>query len=201
MSIGRIGEYFDERAGGWDAQSEAAGGKHLAIARLAGVHEGARVLDIGCGTGIMERAYLELGASRILALDLSQGMIEHARAKFADVARAQLEFACADVLQLDTNERFDIVVAYNAYPHILDREALVERVSDLLVPEGRFLVAHGMGRKALDAHHAHVPANVSRELLPAREEATCWESRFDIDEVADTPFVYFFGGAKRRTSD
>lgn len=198
MSIGTIGEYFDERAGNWDAQSEAASSKHVTIARLAGVHEGSRVLDIGCGTGIMERAYLELGAAHILALDMSQKMVDAARVKFADVAPEILEFACADVLELETSERFDCVVVYNAYPHILDRAALVQHVGDLLVPGGRFLVAHGMGRAALDAHHASVPESVSRELLPAREEAAHWEAQFEIDEVADTPFIYFFGGSKRK---
>lgn len=197
MSIGKIGAYFDERAATWNEQAEPAGTKHLMIAQLAGVHEGSRVLDVGCGTGIMERAYLELGAASIVGLDLSEAMLACARASFSDVPAERLRFECHDILDFTSNEPFDVVVIYNAYPHILDKEALVEATASLLVPGGRFLVAHGMSRATLNAHHANVPHDVTSDLLPAQEAALDWQGAFDIDMVADTPFTYFFGGSKR----
>lgn len=204
MSIGAIGSYFDSCADGWDASSEAAGSKHLAIARLAGVCPGARVLDIGCGTGIMERAYMELGASQIVALDMSEKMIAHAKQNFADVPETQLRFECADVIEYsreaaaNPDKLFDAFVIYNAYPHIADKTELMIAAFDLLKPDGRFLVAHGMGREALNAHHANVPENVTSELRSAKREAGAWESMFEIDMLADTPYIYFFGGGKRQ---
>ena len=197
MSIGKIGVYFDERAANWNEQAEPAGTKHLMIAQLAGVHEGSRVLDVGCGTGIMERAYLELGAASIVGLDLSEAMLACARTSFSDVPAERLRFECHDILDFTSNEPFDVVVIYNAYPHILDKEAFVEATASLLVPGGRFLVAHGMSRETLNAHHANVPADVTSDLLPAQEAALDWQGAFDIDMVADTPFTYFFGGSKR----
>lgn len=197
MSIGKIGVYFDERAANWNEQAEPAGTKHLMIAQLAGVREGSRVLDVGCGTGIMERAYLELGAASIVGLDLSEAMLACARASFSDVPAERLRFECHDILDFTSNEPFDVVVIYNAYPHILDKEALVEATASLLVPGGRFLVAHGMSRETLNAHHANVPADVTSDLLPAREALRIWQDAFAVDMVADTPFTYFFGGSKR----
>ena len=197
MSIGTIGAYFDERAANWNEQAEPAGTKHLMIAQLAGVHEGSRVLDVGCGTGIMERAYLELGAASIVGLDLSEAMLACARASFSGVPAERLRFECHDILDFTSNEPFDVVVIYNAYPHILDKEALVEATASLLVPGGRFLVAHGMSRATLNAHHANVPADVTSDLLPAREALRIWQDAFAVDMVADTPFTYFFGGSKR----
>lgn len=196
MSIGKIGAYFDERAANWNEQAEPAGPKHLMVAQLAGVHEGSRVLDVGCGTGIMERAYLELGAASIVALDLSEEMLACARASFADVDSERLHFECRDILDFTSDDPFDVVVIYNAYPHILDKEALVKATASLLVPGGRFLVAHGMSRTMLNAHHANVPADVTSDLLPARNAALDWQGAFDIDMMADTPFTYFFGGSK-----
>lgn len=197
MSIGKIGAYFDERAADWNVQAEPAGTKHLMIAQLAGVHEGSRVLDVGCGTGIMEQAYLDLGASSIVALDVSEKMLEYARETFSSIPQERLRFECQDVIGYETDEPFDIVVIYNAYPHILDKEALVEATASLLVPGGRFLVAHGMNRTTLNAHHANVPHDVTSDLLPAQEAALDWQDAFDIDMMADTPFTYFFGGSKR----
>lgn len=197
MSIGKIGVYFDERAKNWNEQAEPAGPKHLMIAQLAGVREGSRVLDVGCGTGIMERAYLELGASSIVALDLSEKMLDCARDTFAAVPEERLRFECRDILDYTSDGLFDTVVIYNAYPHILDKGALVNACASQLEPRGRFLVAHGMSRATLNAHHANVPADVTSDLLPARESALDWQDAFDIDMIADTPFTYFFGGSKR----
>ncbi len=197
MSIGEIGSYFDERAANWNEQAEPAGPKHLMVAQLAGVHKGLRVLDVGCGTGIMERAYLELEAASIIALDLSEEMLARARTDFADVDPERLCFECRDILDFTSDEPFDVVVIYNAYPHILDKKALVKATASLLVPGGRFLVAHGMSRTTLNAHHANVPADITSDLLPAQEAALDWQNAFDIDMIADTPFTYFFGGSKR----
>lgn len=197
MSIGKIGVYFDERAATWNEQAEPVGPKHLMIAQLAGVREGSRVLDVGCGTGIMERAYLELEAASIVGLDLSEAMLACARASFSDAPAERLRFECHDILDFTSDEPFDVVVIYNAYPHILDKEALVEATASLLVPGGRFLVAHGMSRATLNAHHANVPHDVTSDLLPAQEAALDWQDVFDIDMMADTSFTYFFGGSKR----
>lgn len=200
MSIEDIGAYFDERSRNWDQVMEPSGVKHLMVAQLAGVREGSRVLDVGCGTGIMARAYLELGASSIVGLDLSQGMIDRARDNFADVPSERLRFECGDIMSYETGELFDAVVIYNAYPHFLNKQALVEATARLLKPQGRFLVAHGMGRHALNQHHHDVPANVTSDLLGARESADAWRARFDIDMLADAPFIYFFGGIAQERS-
>lgn len=197
MSIGSIGAYFDERSATWDVKAEPSGAKHLMFAQLANVREGSSVLDVGCGTGIMTQAYLELGAERIVGLDLSEGMIERARRKFANVDSECVSFECIDILAFETDELFDSVVVYNAFPHILDKEALAQAIARLLKPQGRFLVAHGMSRQALNDHHHEVPADVTSDLLSARESARPFQELFDIDMMADVPFIYFFGGSLR----
>lgn len=196
MSIGNIGAYFDERSANWDQIMEPSGAKHLMIAQLAGVREGSHVLDVGCGTGIMAPAYLELGAQRIVGLDLSQGMVEHARTKFADVPAERLSFECADIVDYE-GDLFDVIVVYNAFPHILDKDALAQAIARLLKPKGRFLVAHGMSRQTLNDHHHEVPADVTSDLLSAQESAEPFKPYFDIDMMADTPYLYFFGGERR----
>lgn len=198
MSIGNIGSYFDERAASWDKMSGLSGKKHMMIAQLAGVSEGSRVLDVGCGTGIMARAYIELGAHFIEGIDLSSKMIEQARENHADLSSCQLRFECADILNFESEEKFDVIVIYNAYPHILDKAALVEACAHLLKEHGRFLVAHGMGRAALNNHHSEVPEDVTSHLNSAREECSVWQSKFEIDMIADAPYVYFFGGALKK---
>lgn len=196
MGIERIAAYFDSRAPQWDAQqigAEENARKTTGVAWIAGVRSGSRVLDLGCGTGVMAPAYLDAGAQSIVGIDASLGMIECARQKFADEPR--ISFVHGDVLEYVTDQLFDVVVIYNAYPHFLEKERLVEHVAQLLVPGGRFLVAHGMGRATLNAHHANVPADITSDLEPAALSCEVWRTRFDIDCLVDTPHCYLFGGS------
>lgn len=199
QSAEAVARFFNEKAPTWDETAEPSGVKHIAVAKLAGVKEGSRVLDLGCGTGIMVPAYLACGAGQVIGCDLSEGMISRAQEKWAQVS--EVSFVCADVLDFeesaspDAEPGFDIVVIYNAYPHFPDKAALVKKVASLLRPGGRFLVAHGMGWAALNDHHATVPADVTSALVPAATACKKWEvGHFAIDVLVDTPELYAFGG-------
>lgn len=193
--MSEISDYFDKRALTWDSTTDKPGTKHVAVATLAGVGQGLRVLDLGCGTGIMTQAYLTCGALEVVALDASPEMIKRAQAKHASEKR--VSFVCADALAYEDAQPFDVIVVYNAYPHFLDKPALVAKAASLLAPRGRFLVAHGMSRAQLNAHHVHVPTHVTSELRSAAEHAREWEALFDIDVMVDSNTLYAFGGTLR----
>ena len=192
----KVKVYFDEVADTWDDNAEAPGPKHLMMAQLAGVKEGSRVLDVGCGTGIMVPAYLELGAAHVTAIDLSPRMIENAKKKFADIPEERVSFVCGDVNSLEDYDDFTNVVIYNCYPHIDDKLELVESVCDLLSDHGRFLVAHGMSRACMKKHHANVPKDVHTCPQPVDRALQDWERDFVVDTLADNELFYFFGGIK-----
>ena len=122
-------------------------------------------------------------------------MIERAREKFG--TEPSVELRACDALSLDEAERFDAVIIYNAYPHFPNKPALVEKVYRLLKPKGRFAVAHGIGRDAINRHHEVVAAGVSCGLRAASEESALWEGRFEIESLVDTPGFYAFSGVRR----
>lgn len=188
----RMGDYFDSLARTWEENLEPCGAKHRATAFLAGVKPGSRVLDVGCGTGIMAQAYLDAGASEVVALDIAPGMIEIAREKFAREPRVRFE--CASIYDFEDNRPFDAFVAYNVYPHLMDKHGLARKAASLLGEQGRFIVAHGLGRKAINAHHDCVPAHICTHLETARASAQAWEELFNIDQIVDTDEYYCFGG-------
>ncbi|MEX0917645.1 MAG: class I SAM-dependent methyltransferase [Candidatus Paceibacterota bacterium] len=66
--------------------------------------KGKSVLAVGCGTG-EECAHLKsLGASKVVGIDVSEGLIEYARKSYPDI-----EFHVMDMEQIDLDEKFDFV--------------------------------------------------------------------------------------------
>ncbi len=191
--MNEIADYFDDLADRWEAELCHTSPVQGAVARMAGIQEGSRVLDLGCGTGVMAPFYLRAGAEQVVALDLAPRMIEIAQKKFAH--EDALSFQCCDALEYRDEQGFDAVVIYNAYPHFPHKSALAAHVRELLRPEGRFIVAHGMGKDALNAHHAGMSQALTADLGPAEVEVEAWRSYFDIDALVDTPLFYCFSGS------
>ena len=71
--------------------------------------EGARVLDVACGTGDLSRVLARAGAANVIGLDFCRPMLEIARRKAADDDRVVL-FVEGDALRLPfADEAFDVV--------------------------------------------------------------------------------------------
>ena len=57
----------------------------LPMINLVGDVKGLRVLDLACGDGAYSRLYKKMGASEVVAVDLSEEMIKIARQKSSDI--------------------------------------------------------------------------------------------------------------------
>lgn len=192
QDLAAVKEFFDARAAGWDETCFHDPARLAAVAALAQVHPGSRVLDIACGTGVMAPALLAFGPAKVTGVDLSDRMIAQARRKVRD---PRVEFLACDVASLPGRGCYDVAVIYSAYPHFADRQALVHTVHRLLAPGGRFLVAHSEGRATINGrHHGPQVAAVSTPLRPAQQERAEWEALFRLDLLADTPQFYLLGG-------
>jgi demethylmenaquinone methyltransferase / 2-methoxy-6-polyprenyl-1,4-benzoquinol methylase len=71
--------------------------------------EGARALDVACGTGDLSLTLASAGAARVVGLDFCRPMLEIARRK-ADAGSRGIPFVEADALRLPfADESFDVV--------------------------------------------------------------------------------------------
>lgn len=191
-----VAQFFDDRAEMWDQMEHSTKSRvQPAVLSLCGIGAGSRVLDVGCGTGVMTPHYLEAGVDFVLGVDISERMIACARRKFA--SEPTVSFAACDILDLSEDEPFDALVIYNAYPHFMDKPALVEKAYRLVKPGGRFVVAHGSGKDNINAHHEAAAAGVSMGLRPVSEESAIWTERFVLESQIDTPGFYAFSGVRK----
>jgi len=79
-----LGAHYDAWARDYERDLMAAGYRYPPVgAALVARHLAvdARILDGGCGTGLMGEALAAVGYRRLIGLDLSEGMLEVARAK------------------------------------------------------------------------------------------------------------------------
>ena len=109
--------------------------------KLLGDVSGLSVLDLACGDGFYSRRIMERGAGRVVGVDISRVMIEHARKK-NQAAQGPIEYIQGDVLDQKNYGDFDLVVA----SYLLNYARTPEQMSDMcrtiainLKPGGRFV--------------------------------------------------------------
>jgi ubiquinone/menaquinone biosynthesis C-methylase UbiE len=106
---------------------------------LEHVGAGARVLDVGCGTGLPTARQLVAAGCSVTCLDISPGMLELAQRNVPDAA-----FQLGDVLDIpDGPPAFEGVVAFFSLlnlPRARMRTAL-RRIHSILIPDGWFGLA------------------------------------------------------------
>lgn len=130
-----------EMAWGWSTpagQLRAARRNDLIVQR-AQLKSGLTVLEIGCGTGLFTQGFAKSGAE-ILAIDISENLIEHARRR--DYGKSIVRFlgAAFEADEVKNAGPYDAIVGSSVLHH-LELQPALERIFDLLAPGGRMAFA------------------------------------------------------------
>jgi SAM-dependent methyltransferase len=137
--------FFDRAAVGWDERVRPDAPEHLAalaaaVSRLEAPPAGA--LDLGTGTGAgalwLARRFPE---ARVTGLDISEAMIERARAKLPPDLSGRVEFLVGDAERLPFSDGSFELVAQISVPVFFDEVARV------LAPGGYVVVVSSLGLK------------------------------------------------------
>lgn len=100
---------------------------------------GLSVLDLGCGFGWFCRWAAEQGAARVLGIDVSERMLDRARAMTSD-DRITYRRADAETLALP-EAPFDLVYSSLTLHYIAELEPLLAKLHRALVPGGAFVAS------------------------------------------------------------
>lgn len=102
---------------------------------------GARVLDVGCGGGLLAEALARRGAS-VTGIDLAPGMIQTAKLHAAESGLA-IDYRVQDAAELAASDvpRFDVVCCMEMLEHVADPAAFVGILARLVRPGGAVFVS------------------------------------------------------------
>ncbi len=161
-----------------------------AVLDLLAPKAGERILDLGCGDGVLTARIAEMGA-KVVGVDSSEAMIH------AAVGRG-LDARLADAQKLPFDSEFDAVFSNAALHWMPDPDAVVEGVFRALKPGGRFVAEFGghgniaairVAELAVCAKYGGDPQSVSGKYYPTPEE---YKSKlrahgFEIDSIQLIP--------------
>ena len=127
--------------------------------------DGRRVLDVGCGGGVLSEALAVLGAS-VTGIDAAERALEVARLHMAESGLdIDYRHVTAESLAGDEPASFDVICCLEVLEHVPDPESTVRACAELCRPGGTLLFST-INRSPLSWATAIVGAEYVLGLLP-----------------------------------
>ena len=147
--------FFDNCADTWDSIRFTNPQILKQLLTLANIPVGAKVLDVGSGTGVLlPYLHATVGAQgKITAIDFSEKMLAKAQEKFATLGN--IEFCVGDVLELELSaSTYDAVICLNFFPHLHTRkEEFIGKMRGVLKTGGCLIIMHDISRAKVNSIH------------------------------------------------
>ena len=186
-------EFFDLLADTWEDQSfPMETRKRVSELVVAfGIKKGARVLDVGTGTGILHPYLLEaVGKSgQVFAFDYSFKMLKEATQK-----PSKLNLLCFQASAMAvplTNNLFDYIICFAAFPHFANHIQALQEMARVAKKGAEIFIAHLMSRDELLKHHgSHSP--VAGDTVPdaADMRRMCQSAGLTDPQITERPGFY-----------
>jgi SAM-dependent methyltransferase len=161
--------YFNGLAPVWDsecAQPAFMLDRLEALDGGLGLAPGMRLLEVGCGTGLISGWLAgRVRPGRLVSADFSPAMLDQARRRGYAADYWQMDI-CAEG---PVTERFDVVLCFHAFPHFRDQPAALRQIRRLLKPGGCLTILHLAGSAQINAFHAGLREPVCHDRLPGAD--------------------------------
>jgi ubiquinone/menaquinone biosynthesis C-methylase UbiE len=188
-------DYFDNAASTWDEKFLTP---RLAsfLERLVpqfGLESGQTVLDVGTGTGVLI-PYLvkELGPEgSVTAIDFSENMVQICKTKHGHLKNVNVKLGNIEEEEFPP-KTFDAVVCFGIFPHLKNKQKVLQKINSVLKPEGKLVIAHALSSEELKHHHNNVSKQVAHDLIPKMDDMKnlLKISGFTKTSIEDKPGIY-----------
>ena len=140
-----LGPLLKYSSGFWEAGAGDLASAEADMLRLtcerAGITDGQRVLDLGCGWGSVSLWIARrFPGCRVTAVSNSRAQARFIKSRASGAGLANLRAITADINQFDPAEQFDRIVSVEMFEHVRNHRELLRRVRRWLAPGGRLFV-------------------------------------------------------------
>jgi ubiquinone/menaquinone biosynthesis C-methylase UbiE len=165
----RLAEVLETR--GADGQQQAMRQTFLGDVEFPA---GARVLEVGCGTGVLTRALAGRKAvGSVIGVDTAETLLERARELAADLGNVGFEVADARALPFEDGT-FDVVVFDSTLSHVPEPGRAVAEAFRVLRPAGRLAAFDGDYATTTVALGDHDPVQACVDAMMANSVTDRW---------------------------
>ncbi|WP_300671936.1 methyltransferase domain-containing protein [Desulfoluna sp.] len=200
---------YARKADFFDSQSDASwaaddyGPEELAklvrVFAAAGPLEGKTVLEPGCGTGRLTKILARTVGirGRVLAMDISAGMVAAAKKRLTGQAHVELRQGRLEIFPLPV-DGVDLALCHQVFPHLEDPKGALAILSRSLKDRGLLIICHFKPMSAINDVHRKAGTAVAKDMIPEREEMErlCSGANLTITEFTDDERGYFLCAKK-----
>jgi 2-polyprenyl-6-hydroxyphenyl methylase / 3-demethylubiquinone-9 3-methyltransferase len=146
VDAGEIAKFEAMAQRWWDPAGEFRPLHELNPLRLAFIEEraalaGARVLDVGCGGGILSEAMARKGA-RVLGIDMAQAALQVAELHALESGvKLEYRLAAPEDLAAASPGHFDIITCMEMLEHVPEPEQVLSALATLVHPGGHVFIS------------------------------------------------------------
>ncbi|NOX38230.1 MAG: methyltransferase domain-containing protein [Calditrichaeota bacterium] len=170
-------QFFDQQAHIWKAMDRRDQIRRLVeLFSRALPSPGKRVLDVGCGTGILLDVFCQMDQAPeiVVELDISREMLCAGRSR-GPLPNTLVWSVQADTHRLPFPEAyFSGIICFSAFPHFSNQRAVLEEFYRVLGPEGLVMILHLDHHREINRMHASIGGVVRGDRLPPVTEVGQW---------------------------
>jgi SAM-dependent methyltransferase/glycosyltransferase involved in cell wall biosynthesis len=164
---------------GMDAETHRHFTDFANMASVLALPPGARILDVGCGSGWLSEYFARLGYE-VTGIDISEHLIRMAEERVAGVpydvdheTPLRCRFLTHDMEQAPLPEKFDAVICYDSLHHFEDERTVFRNLAEMLDVGGLLFI--------LEGHKPSAGSETEAELKDVMRRYGTLESPFSTD--------------------